>query len=113
MKANNEADVSKTIKVTFDENIEAFNENDAQFINDLKVVVNGNDAAIAGIKHGGADEANVVYLTTAKELNVAQAATISVVAKGSANPDGIKITDAAGNQLSLGNVTASTAIVQK
>lgn len=113
VKANNEADVSKTIKVTFDENIEAFNENDAQFINDLKVVVNGNDAAIAGIKHGGADEANVVYLTTAKELNVAQAATISVVAKGSANPDGIKITDAAGNQLSLGNVTASTAIVQK
>ncbi|EMY4798096.1 S-layer homology domain-containing protein [Bacillus cereus group sp. Bc002] len=113
VKATNEAEVSNTIKVTFDENIKEFTADDAEFINDLKVVVNGNDAAIAGIKHGGADEANVVYLTTAKELNVAQAATISVVAKGSANPDGIKITDAAGNQLSLGNVTASTAIVQK
>ncbi|MGH0508548.1 S-layer homology domain-containing protein [Bacillus paranthracis] len=113
VKATNEAEVSNTIKVTFDENIKEFTADDAEFINDLKVVVNGNDAAIAGIKHGGADEANVVYLTTAKELNVAQAATISVVAKGSANPDGIKITDAAGNELSLGNVTASTAIVQK
>ncbi|EJS64616.1 hypothetical protein ICW_04890 [Bacillus wiedmannii] len=113
VKATNEADVSNTIKVTFDENIEAFTANDAQFINDLKVVVNGNNAPVAGIKHGGKDEANVVYLTTAKDLNVAQAATISVVAKGSANADGIKIADAAGNQLSLGNVTASTAIVQK
>ncbi|EOP06216.1 hypothetical protein ICS_04713 [Bacillus cereus BAG2O-3] len=113
VKATNEADVSNTIKVTFDENIKEFAADDAQFINDLKVVVNGNNAPVAGIKHGGKDEANVVYLTTAKDLNVAQAATISVVAKGSANADGIKIADAAGNQLSLGNVTASTAIVQK
>ncbi|MGE7857837.1 S-layer homology domain-containing protein [Bacillus sp. NPDC094064] len=113
VKDNNQTDVSNTIKVTFDENIKEFTADEAQFINDLKVVVNGNDAAVKGIKHGGANEKNVVYLTTTEALNVAQAATISVVAKGSANTEGINITDAAGNQLALGNVTASTAIVKK
>ncbi|MBJ7985765.1 S-layer homology domain-containing protein [Bacillus cereus] len=113
VKAKSGDEVSSEIKVTFDENIKEFTENEAQFINDLKVVVNGNDAAVKGIKHGGANEKNVVYLTTTETLNVAQAATISVVAKGSANEDGIKITDATGNQLALGNVTASTAIVKK
>ncbi len=112
VKATNEAEVSNTIKVTFDENVKEFAADDAQFINDLKVVVNGNNTAVKGIKHGGEKEKNVVYLTTEKELNVAQAATISVVPKGAYNPE-INITDAAGNKLSLGNVTASTAIVQK
>lgn len=112
VKATNEAEVSNTIKVTFDENVKEFTADDAQFINDLKVVVNGNNTAVKGIKHGGEKEKNVVYLTTEKELNVAQAATISVVPKGAYNPE-INITDAAGNKLSLGNVTASTAIVQK
>lgn len=113
VKAKSGDEVSNEIKVTFDENIAAFTADDAQFINDLKVVVNGNDAAVKGIKHGGANEKNVVYLTTTENLNVAQAATISVVAKGSANTEGINITDATGNQLALGNVTASTAIVKK
>ncbi|HDR7354711.1 Sap [Bacillus cereus] len=112
VKATNEAEVSNTIKVTFDENVKEFTADDAQFINDLKVVVNGNNTAVKGIKHGGDKEKNVVYLTTEKELNVAQAATISVVPKGAYNQE-INITDAAGNKLSLGNVTASTAIVQK
>ncbi|WP_088232459.1 S-layer homology domain-containing protein [Bacillus cereus] len=112
VKDNNETDVSKTIKVTFDENLGAIT-NNADFINDLKVVVNGNDAKVQGIERGGEKEQNVIYLTTTENLNVAQAATISVVPKGSANEDGIKITDAAGNQLALGNVTASTAIVKK
>ncbi|MDR4944350.1 S-layer homology domain-containing protein [Bacillus wiedmannii] len=112
VKATNEAEVSNTIKVTFDENVKEFTADDAQFINDLKVVVNGNNTAVKGIKHGGEKEKNVVYLTTEKELNVAQAATISVVPKGAYNQE-INITDAAGNKLSLGNVTASTAIVQK
>ena len=112
VKATNEAEVSNTIKVTFDENVKEFAADDAQFINDLKVVVNGNNTAVKGIKHGGEKEKNVVYLTTEKELNVAQAATISVVPKGAYNQE-INITDAAGNKLSLGNVTASTAIVQK
>ena len=53
MKATNEAEVSNTIKVTFDENIKEFPADDAQFINDLKVVVNGNNATVKGIKHGG------------------------------------------------------------
>lgn len=112
VKATNEAEVSNTIKVTFDENIKEFPADDAQFINDLKVVVNGNNATVKGIKHGGEKEKNVVYLTTEKDLNVAQAATISVVPKGAYNPE-INITDAAGNKLSLGNVTASTAVVAK
>ena len=112
VKATNEAEVSNTIKVTFDENVKEFAADDAQFINDLKVVVNGNNAAVKGIKHGGEKEKNVVYLTTEKDLNVAQAATISVVPKGAYNPE-INITDAAGNKLSLGNVTASTAVVAK
>ncbi|HFU7054740.1 TPA: S-layer homology domain-containing protein [Bacillus cereus] len=112
VKATNEAEVSNTIKVTFDENVKEFAADDAQFINDLKVVVNGNNTAVKGIKHGGEKEKNVVYLATEKELNVAQAATISVVPKGAYNQE-INITDAAGNKLSLGNVTASTAIVQK
>ncbi|MGH0667548.1 S-layer homology domain-containing protein [Bacillus paranthracis] len=112
VKATNEAEVLNTIKVTFDENIKEFPADDAQFINDLKVVVNGNNATVKGIKHGGEKEKNVVYLTTEKDLNVAQAATISVVPKGAYNPE-INITDAAGNKLSLGNVTASTAVVAK
>ncbi|HDR7718616.1 S-layer homology domain-containing protein [Bacillus albus] len=112
VKATNEAEVSNTIKVTFNENVKEFAADDAQFINDLKVVVNGNNAAVKGIKHGGEKEKNVVYLTTEKDLNVAQAATISVVPKGAYNPE-INITDAAGNKLSLGNVTASTAVVAK
>ncbi|MCC2378943.1 S-layer homology domain-containing protein [Bacillus wiedmannii] len=112
VKATNEAEVSNTIKVTFDENVKEFTADDAQFINDLKVVVNGNHTAVKGIKHGGEKEKNVVYLTTEKELNVAQAATISVEPKSAYNPE-INITDAAGNQLSLGSVTATTAIVQK
>ncbi|MGM2768762.1 MULTISPECIES: S-layer homology domain-containing protein [unclassified Bacillus (in: firmicutes)] len=112
VKATNEAEVSNTIKVTFNENVKEFTADDAQFINDLKVVVNGNNAAVKGIKHGGEKEKNVVYLTTEKDLNVAQAATISVVPKGAYNPE-INITDAAGNKLSLGNVTASTAVVAK
>ncbi|MDA2140261.1 S-layer homology domain-containing protein [Bacillus cereus group sp. Bc256] len=112
VKATNEAEVSNTIKVTFDENIKEFPADDAQFINDLKVVVNGNNATVKGIKHGGEKEKNVVYLTTEKDLNVAQAATISVVPKGAYNPE-INITDAAGNKLSLGTVTASTAVVAK
>ncbi|MDF4751206.1 hypothetical protein P3542_25625, partial [Vibrio parahaemolyticus] len=107
-----EAEASNTIKVTFNENVKEFAADDAQFINDLKVVVNGNNAAVKGIKHGGEKEKNVVYLTTEKDLNVAQAATISVVPKGAYNPE-INITDAAGNKLSLGNVTASTAVVAK
>ncbi|MBU5218128.1 S-layer homology domain-containing protein [Bacillus albus] len=112
VKATNEAEVSNTIKVTFNENVKEFTADDAEFINDLKVVVNGNNAAVKGIKHGGEKEKNVVYLTTEKDLNVAQAATISVVPKGAYNPE-INITDAAGNKLSLGNVTASTAVVAK
>ncbi|MGE6539711.1 S-layer homology domain-containing protein [Bacillus luti] len=112
VKATNEAETSNTIKVTFNENVKEFNADDAQFINDLKVVVNGNDVAVKGIKHGGADEKNTVYLTVEKDLNVAQAATISVVPKGANNAD-INITDAAGNKLSLGEVTASTTIVKK
>ncbi|KMP34587.1 S-layer protein [Bacillus cereus] len=112
VKATDEAEASNTIKVTFNENVKEFAADDAQFINDLKVVVNGNNAAVKGIKHGGEKEKNVVYLTTEKDLNVAQAATISVVPKGAYNPE-INITDAAGNKLSLGNVTASTAVVAK
>ncbi|MGG3041743.1 S-layer homology domain-containing protein [Bacillus anthracis] len=112
VKATDEAEASNTIKVTFNENVKEFAADDAQFINDLKVVVNGNNAAVKGIKHGGEKEKNVVYLTTEKDLNVAQAATISVVPKGAYNPE-INITDAAGNKLSLGNVTASTAVVVK
>ncbi|CAM4041889.1 S-layer protein [Bacillus luti] len=112
VKATNEAETSNTIKVTFNENVKEFTADDAQFINDLKVVVNGNDVAVKGIKHGGAEEKNTVYLTVEKDLNVAQAATISVVPKGANNAD-INITDAAGNKLSLGEVTASTTIVKK
>ncbi|MDJ1478292.1 S-layer homology domain-containing protein [Bacillus sp. LS15-K4] len=113
VKDSNESEVSNTIKVTFDENLAAFAKDNAEFINDLKVVVNGNDAKIKGIERGGEKEQYAIYLTTTENLNVAQAATISVVAKGAANEDGIKITDAAGNQLSLGSVTASSSIVRK
>ncbi|WP_439020478.1 S-layer homology domain-containing protein [Bacillus thuringiensis] len=110
VKANNEAEVSNTIKVTFDENLGAIAD-EAKFIDDLKVVVNGNDAKVTNIKKS-ADNAKVVYLTTEKALNVAQAATISVVPKGANNAE-INITDAAGNKLALGEVTASTAVVEK
>ncbi|MED2793113.1 S-layer homology domain-containing protein [Bacillus wiedmannii] len=113
VKDSNESEVSNTIKVTADENLAAFAKDNAEFINDLKVVVNGNDAKIKGIERGGEKEQYAIYLTTTENLNVAQAATISVVAKGAANEDGIKITDAAGNQLSLGSVTASSSIVRK
>ncbi|PEM23958.1 S-layer homology domain-containing protein [Bacillus wiedmannii] len=113
VKDSNESEVSNTIKVTADENLAAFAKDNAEFINDLKVVVNGNDAKIKGIERGGEKEQYAIYLTTTENLNVAQAATISVVAKGAANEDGIQIKDAAGNQLSLGSVTASSSIVRK
>ncbi len=57
-----------------------------------------------------AENAKVVYLTTEKALNVAQAATISVVPQGANNAE-INIKDVAGNKLALGEVTASTAVV--
>lgn len=50
MKANNEAEVSNEIKVTFDENLGAIADN-AAFIDDLKVVVNGNVAKVTNIKN--------------------------------------------------------------
>ncbi|MDH4422584.1 S-layer protein [Bacillus sp. AFS054943] len=109
VKANNEAEVSNEIKVTFDENLGAIADN-AAFIDDLKVVVNGNVAKVTNIKKSAKNE-KVVYLTTEKALNVAQAATISVVPKGADNAE-INITDAAGNKLALGEVTASTAVVE-
>ncbi|HDR4419948.1 TPA: S-layer homology domain-containing protein [Bacillus cereus] len=112
VKDNNEVEVSNTIKVTFNENLAAVAKDNTEFINDLKVVVNGNEAKVKGIERGGDKEQNVIYLTTTENLNVAQAATISVVAQGAANEDGIKITDAAGNQLSLGSVTATGSIVR-
>ncbi|PEC20770.1 S-layer homology domain-containing protein [Bacillus cereus] len=109
VKANNEAEVSNEIKVTFDENLGAIADN-TEFINDLKVVVNGNVAKVTNIKKSAKNE-KVVYLTTEKALNVAQAATISVVPKGADNAE-INITDATGNKLALGEVTASTAVVE-
>ncbi|CAH2461667.1 MULTISPECIES: S-layer homology domain-containing protein [Bacillus cereus group] len=109
VKAKSGDDVSSEIKVTFDENLGDIADN-TDFINDLKVVVNGNVAKVTNIKKS-ADNAKVVYLTTEKALNVAQAATISVVPKGASNAE-INITDAAGNQLALGNVTATTSIVK-
>ncbi len=110
VKAKSGDEVSNKIKVTFDENLGAIT-NTPEFINDLKVVVNDNVATVTGIEKD-AKNANVVYLTTEKALNVAQAATISVVPKGADNAE-INITDAAGNKLALGNVTASTSEVQK
>ncbi len=77
VKATNEAEVSNTIKVTFDENLGDITD-EAKFIDDLKVVVNGNGAKVTNIQKS-AENAKVVYLTTEKALNVAQAATISVV----------------------------------
>ncbi|WP_242213476.1 S-layer homology domain-containing protein [Bacillus cereus group sp. BfR-BA-01383] len=109
VKANNETDVSNEIKVTFDENLGAIVDN-TDFINDLKVVVNGNVAKVTNIKKSAKNE-KVVYLTTEKALNVAQAATISVVPEGANNAE-INITDATGNKLALGEVTASAAVVE-
>ncbi|MGR5880262.1 hypothetical protein ACT7DO_22900 [Bacillus pacificus] len=108
LKATNEAEVSNTIKVTFDENLGDITD-EAKFIDDLKVVVNGNGAKVTNIQKS-AENAKVVYLTTEKALNVAQAATISVVPQGANNAE-INIKDVAGNKLALGEVTASTAVV--
>ncbi|EMI9087324.1 S-layer protein [Bacillus cereus] len=108
LKATNEAETSNTIKVTFDENIGDIAD-EAKFIDDLKVVVNGNGAKVTNIQKS-AENAKVVYLTTEKALNVAQAATISVVPQGANNAE-INIKDVAGNKLALGEVTASTAVV--
>ncbi|MFC9415944.1 S-layer homology domain-containing protein [Bacillus mobilis] len=108
VKATNEAETSNTIKVTFDENLGDIAD-EAKFIDDLKVVVNGNGAKVTNIQKS-AENAKVVYLTTEKALNVAQAATISVVPQGANNAE-INIKDVAGNKLALGEVTASTAVV--
>ncbi|MES5953592.1 S-layer homology domain-containing protein [Bacillus fungorum] len=108
VKATNEAETSNTIKVTFDENLGDIAD-EAKFIDDLKVVVNGNGAKVTHIEKS-AENAKVVYLTTEKALNVAQAATISVVPQGANNAE-INIKDVAGNKLALGEVTASTSVV--
>lgn len=108
LKAKSEDETSSTIKVTFDENLGDITD-EAKFIDDLKVVVNGNGAKVTNIQKS-AENAKVVYLTTEKALNVAQAATISVVPQGANNAE-INIKDVAGNKLALGEVTASTAVV--
>lgn len=93
------------IKLTFSEAMGAISDT-ADFKNDFKVVINGNEAEVKNIANAPADKKSA-FLTVATKYNVNQAATISVVAKGTKNPE-VNVTDAAGNKLTEGTSIVTT-----
>jgi SbsC C-terminal domain len=93
--------VSKRIKLTFSENVNA----PAGSLDDLKVLVNGSVQAVTSIEDGVAGD-KVLTLVLANDVNLSQAATISVDTSKTLN-----IADLTGNTVTSGSVT--TAGVEK
>ncbi|MED4755598.1 Ig-like domain-containing protein, partial [Brevibacillus choshinensis] len=82
---------TSTIKLTFNEGINAIAADEASLIDDLVVKVGGNKIAVAG-NTAVVTAANEIVFTVATPINLSQGATVDIVAKGSSNA-ALAITD--------------------
>jgi hypothetical protein len=94
------------IQLSFSEDVVLVGDNNV--VDDFSVVVNGTSIAVTNATYSGDD----IVLTTAAPINTVQAATVSIISQGTANP-AVAVTDASltGNAAKAGTVSVSGSAV--
>ncbi|MEH7458527.1 S-layer homology domain-containing protein [Bacillus sp. JJ1127] len=106
---------TKKLELTFNENVKFSADTDAaaKAANDFAIQVNGSDVKVDKVEtvSTGTNKERKLVLTLAQDVNVAQAATITVVPEEDqkGNDKVIAVVDAAGNKAKEGSSTQATA----